>query len=618
MANEAVNASVTAGSSVLASPRGSGVEFRILGPLEVVGDDGPVALGGGRERALLALLLLHANEVVRTDSLIEELWRGEPPASAAKALQVYVSRLRKRLGAEVVVTRARGYAVVVAHDQLDVARFERLVDEARGAGPLEAASKLRDALSLSRGPPLPELANEPFAQADVARLEELRLAALEDRIDADLALGRHSELVAELELLVARNPYRERLRRQLMLALYRSGRQTEALAAYREARRALSDELGLEPSSELKELERRILAHDEALAAPEAPTEAVTHEPARERRRPRLTGRRALLLAGVVAAALATGVAVAAVWLGGSAPDSVVAHPGSIAVIDPGSNRVVDAIPVADRPTQIAIRGDQVWVLHPDSRLLTLVGRSEREVVRSVGLGEAPSSLAPDGHGVWVTDARTGAVTLYEPERLTVVRTVRTRARPLPPLRISDAGQVAIGFGSVWFASGGRTITRIDAASGRVVTRIPNVETGESLGGIAVGAESVWVAGPFQESMVVRIDPRRNAVVARIFVQKFRLNGIAVGEGAVWVSDVGNDQIWAIDAVKNEPIGTTTVGGQPLSLAYGDGSIWVANSGDGTVSRIDARSRQVVATIPVGGSPNGVAATSDGIWVTVD
>jgi YVTN family beta-propeller protein len=595
------------------------VEFRILGPLEVVGDDGPVALGGGRERALLALLLLRANEVVRADSLIDDLWRGEPPASATKALQVYVSRLRKRLGADVVATRARGYAVIVAADQLDLTRFERLVDEARGAGPVEAASKLRHALSLWRGPPLPELADEPFAQAEVARLDELRLTALEDRIDADLALalGRHSELVAELELLVARNPYRERLRRQLMLALYRSGRQAEALAAYRDARRALSDELGLEPSSELKELELQILAHDEALDAPKVSIEAVSQEPTSERRRRALTRRRALMLAGIVALAVATGVGIAAVGLGGSAADPVVAHPGSVALIDPGSNRVVDAIPVGDRPTQIAIRGNQVLVLHPDSRSLTLVGRSEREVERSVGLGGAPSSLALDGHGVWVTDARTGVVSLLEPERLAVVRTVRTRARPVP-LRTSDAGHVTIGFGSVWFASGASTITRIDAGSGRVVTHIPDVETGESLGGIAVGLESVWVAGPYQESMVTRIDPRRNAVVARIFVQKFRLNGIAVGGGAVWVSDVGSDQVWAIDPVRNEPLGTTAVGGQPLSLAYGNGSIWVANSGDGTVSRIDPASRRVVATIPVGGSPNGIAVTDHEIWVTVD
>jgi DNA-binding SARP family transcriptional activator len=180
------------------------VEFRILGPLEVVDRDRPIQLGHGNERALLALLLLRKNEVVGTDSLIEELWRGDPPATASKALQVYVSRLRKRLGSEVLLTRPPGYAVVVGPDELDLSRFERLVEEARLADPAEAASKLRDAVSLWRGPPLADLADEPFAQVEIARLEELRLSAVEDRIDADLALGRHADVVAELESLVAR------------------------------------------------------------------------------------------------------------------------------------------------------------------------------------------------------------------------------------------------------------------------------------------------------------------------------------------------------------------------------------------------------------------------------
>ena len=243
------------------------MEFKILGPLEVVEDGLPLPLGHGRERALLALLLLRANEVVSADVLIDDLWRERPPATAAKALQVYVSRLRKRLGADVVATRPPGYAIEVGEDQLDLIRFERLVQQARGDDPLTAASQLRDALSLWRGSPLAEFANEPFAQPEILRLEELRLAALEGRIDADLALRRHAELVGELELLVHRNPYRERLRRQLMLALYRSGRQADALEAYRDARSVLTQELGLEPSPELRKLERQILAHDETLSS---------------------------------------------------------------------------------------------------------------------------------------------------------------------------------------------------------------------------------------------------------------------------------------------------------------------------------------------------------------
>jgi YVTN family beta-propeller protein len=581
------------------------MEFRILGPLEVLEDGRQVDLGGAKQRALLAILLLHANEVVSTDRLIDALWEEEPPETAQKALQVYVSHLRKALGRERVETKAPGYRLRAAEDEFDLERFQIL-----------AETDPREALALWRGQALAEFAYHRFAQSEIVRLEELRLACLERRIEDDLEQGRQGALVGELERLVREHPLRERLRAQLMLALYRSGRQAEALAAYRDARRALRDELGLEPSAELRELERRILAQDEALALQAGGPEAAVPESTKERAS-RKGRRRRILVTLVVALLLVAGAGVAAVELGGSGGGTVVALPGSVALIDSKSNHVVDAIPVGDRPTQIAIHGDHIWILHPDTRSLTLVGRAEQSVLRSVGLGGAPSSIAADGHGVWVTDARTGTVTLIEPERLTVVRTVKTRQRSVP-LRDSDAGQIAIGFGSLWFASGGSAITRIDTASGRVMTRITGVDTGESLGGITFGSGSVWIAGPVQESMVTRIDPRRNSVVARIFIQKFRLNGVAFGGGGLWVSDVGSDQVWLIDPVNNAPVGTTKVGGQPLGVTYAAGSIWVANSGDGTVSRIDAVSRRVVATIPVGGSPNGIAATPDGIWVTVD
>ena len=236
---------------VLRSARAS-MDFRILGPLEAVADGGVVALDAAKPRALLAILLLRAGEPVSRDRLIEDLWDGRPPATAAKVLQTYVSQLRKALGSEVIVTRPAGYELVVEPDGLDLHRFERLVTEARGSDPTVAAGRLREALALWRGPPLAEFAYEPWAQAEIARLEELRLSALQDRIDADLALGRDGELVGELEPLVAEHPLSERLRGQLMLALYRSGRQAEALAAYRAARETLVETLGIEPGAALR------------------------------------------------------------------------------------------------------------------------------------------------------------------------------------------------------------------------------------------------------------------------------------------------------------------------------------------------------------------------------
>jgi class 3 adenylate cyclase/tetratricopeptide (TPR) repeat protein len=243
------------------------MEFRILGPLEVVDGDTTVALGGVRQRTLLAILLLNANEVVSADRLVDELWGERSPESGRGALQVRVSQLRKALGdgGAQLLTRAHGYVLSLDRDQLDLQRFERLVREAGAAEPPAAAAKLREALALWRGPPLADLAYESFAHAAIGRLEGLRLDAIEKRIDADLALGHHGGLIAELDELVAEHPLREHLRAQLMLALYRCGRQTDALEVYRRTSSELSVELGLSPGRELKDLESAILNQDPSL-----------------------------------------------------------------------------------------------------------------------------------------------------------------------------------------------------------------------------------------------------------------------------------------------------------------------------------------------------------------
>src|SRR4051794_33609184 len=242
------------------------MEFRLLGPLEVRDGEALVAVGGGKRRSLLALLLLHPAEVVPAERLIDELWSGRPPPTAAKSLQVHMSQLRRDLARAdggrnggVLVTRGNGYVATVDPADVDVHRFERLAARGRRvlrAGELAAASeRLRAALALWRGPALLDFAYEAFAQGDIARLEEERLEVLEDCADAELALGRHGELVGELQALVRAHPYRERPRTQLMLALYRGGRQADALQAYREGRAELASELGLEPGPSLRELE---------------------------------------------------------------------------------------------------------------------------------------------------------------------------------------------------------------------------------------------------------------------------------------------------------------------------------------------------------------------------
>src|SRR4051794_35698907 len=259
------------------------MDFAILGPLLVIGPDGPIGIKAPKQRSLLAMLLLeYRQDVIAAERLIDVLWGEHPPATATKALQVLISQLRRALGAETIVTRSGGYAIRLADGALDLQRFEALVVSARGAEPSEAAALLREALALFRGAPLADAPLLGPASVEADRIAGARLEALEQRIAHDLALGRHAEVVSELERLAAEHAYRERLHVQLMLALYRSGRQADALEAYRRARHALVEDVGLDPSPELRRLEAAILAQDPALeldAPPPAPGAAAPPEP---------------------------------------------------------------------------------------------------------------------------------------------------------------------------------------------------------------------------------------------------------------------------------------------------------------------------------------------------
>ena len=283
-------------------------EFRLLGPLEVLVDGKPLSIAAAKPRALLALLLLNRNRVVPTERLVDELWGEEPPSRATKALQVYVSQLRKELGPERLLTRPPGYELRVAEGELDVDRFEARVAEARAAtDPKKAATGFREALTLWRGPALREFRSEPFAETASARLEDLRLAAVEDRIHAELEGGAGAEVIAELEELVAREPLRERPRELLMLALYRSGRQADALDLYRRTRELFVDELGIEPGPALRELERAVLRQDSNLRVR---VRAARVEPLAEPAPPR---RRWLVLAAALGLLLVAGAIAVAI-----------------------------------------------------------------------------------------------------------------------------------------------------------------------------------------------------------------------------------------------------------------------------------------------------------------
>ena len=453
--------------------------FRLLGDLEVLIDGQDLRLAGHKQRALLAVLLLHANEVVGADRLIEDLWGDEPPAQAAKSVQVHVWRLRKALGAETadsdadgrVLTRASGYVLRVDRGELDAQEFERLVDEGSKAlrdGQFErAGGLLREGLALWRGPPLAEFAYDAFARQEIERLSELHLQAIQGRIDADLALGRHDLLVGELEALVAAHPLAERLRGQLMLALYRSGRQADALEVYLQTRRVLLDDLGLEPGEDLKRLHAAILSHDPELELPPAadpssqPVMAGTVDVHGARAAPqwgaqaRAHRRWGLPVAAVLLLSVAAAAAVVVLTHRGGA---VIAAANSVAVIDPGDNRVVTQTPVGAGPGSITAGIGGVWVANTDDHTIMKLDVASRQVTRTMGFRDSVDGVAADSRALWTADSTRGIAQRIDPTFRTVVRTVPVGDRAGSG---SIPNALAVGGNAVWVANNASGITSI-------------------------------------------------------------------------------------------------------------------------------------------------------------
>ena len=588
------------------------LEFRILGPFEVVEQQRPVLLGGPKQRALLAILLLRRGEAVSSDRLIDQLWGERPPATAAKTLQGYVSHLRKALGNEVLLTRGGGYLLVASPGQVDAERFEALVADARHAladGDAAGARELLDsALGLWRGEPLADLAYEPFAQGEVARLKEARLAVLEDRIDADLALGHHRGLVGELEALVGVHPHSERLLGQLMLGLYRSGRQADALDAYRRGRQALDDELGLEPGPQLRALEQRILTHDPALDAP-TPTAPAPRGAERSRAR----GHKLIAVGGAVllAAAIAAGI----VELTGGGGIGLRATPNSVAVIDTHTNRVVGQVGVGAQPDGIAFGSGSLWVANVDDQTVSRVDPRTLRTLRTIPVGSPPTSIATSAGGVWVVESNISPDVNLKSSvfvgRIDPEFDALSGGRRIGNVIPSGPGVVAAQGKSVWVAPSTGLLTRLNAVTGEVVQQVdPNA----SPAGIAIGDGAVWLSDTEADN-VVRVDP--TGLLTPIAVGNGP-TGITVGAGGVWVVDSLDDAVVRIDPGTRSVTATIPVGHSPAGVAFGAGSLWVANSGDGTVTRIDPHTDRVQATIAVGGSPQALTIADGRVWVAVD
>ncbi|HEV8278193.1 MAG TPA: BTAD domain-containing putative transcriptional regulator, partial [Streptosporangiaceae bacterium] len=619
-------------ADAVAAKMGS-ADFGILGPLEVWRSGYAVPLGGPRQRAVLALLLLEANRAVSMDRLAEDLWGGHPPEGWATTVQTYVFHLRHALEPDrargvagaVLVTKGRGYLLRVDPEQLDAARFQDGFTTGRAALEAgryaEASEQLRQALELWRGPVLADLADYAFTRPEAARLEELRLAAVEARIDADLALGRHDALTAELEQLAAEHPLRERLHGQLMLALYRCSRQAEALAAYRRVRDLLAGELGIDPGEPLQRLHASVLAHDPALdwnggretpadghapgagaptAAPESRPSGVQPVTAdRESAWVRRRGRRLLAIGSALAvAAAACIVAVARPWEGeptGRLPANTVG------LIDPAGGLVGAPVTVGS-PEGLAYGDGSVWAVDSTDGTVSRIDPATHAVIESVPVGSAPSAVTVTGQDVWVTNSGDATVSRINATANKVVGTIPVGNVPVA---------IASGPSGVWVANqGDDTVRRINPVTGKV-TRTVQVDARPD--GIAVGPDAVWVANG-QDGTVTRIDPATGQPDGPVPVGSGP-KGIAVIPAAVWVANSLDLTVSKVDPATGRVTDTIGVGDGPGAIVATKDAVWVSNEFDATLDRIDPQTDQVVRAVSVGSSPRGIVMSGSGVWV---
>jgi DNA-binding SARP family transcriptional activator len=555
-------------------------------------------------------------------------------------VQGYVSQLRKVLEPgrgrgehEVLISQPPGYLLKIRTDQVDAGRFERLTDEARrlakDGDARTAAERLREALRLWRGPALADLAYEPFAKAEIDRLEELRLIALEDRIDADLALGRHDRLVGELRELVDQHPLRERLRAQLMAALYGCGRQADALAVYRDGRRTLLDELGIEPGPALRELEQAILRQDPSLGTPAAVVIATTI-----RRRWRLLVGVTVLVAGALAAVLAFGHSDGA--------SAVLVKPHSVAVIDPSKNSVVKDISVGGYPGPLAADDDFVYACNIGDATVSRIFPDKRKVFDTGSLSRAIDLVVVNRH-LWAADGGVPGHTPAPPGTVLDfdLRTAQMRTIRVGPSVDGDEEQTTIAADSqgseIWAGNkDSESVTQLKPATMAKIQGI--AQGGLAVVASAVAGSTVWASDP-SRNVVVRIDAAAKRITRRIAIPGEPTRLAADGR-AVWVVTPAHNgpgewrptrgtapAVWRIDAKTNKPVARIPLPVTPMRIALGAGSIWVTGlrvlssngkTDDATVLRIDPARNRIVARISLHtGAVDGIVVSHGLVWVAV-
>jgi YVTN family beta-propeller protein len=604
------------------------VDVRLLGTIEVCADGIVPPLGGPKQRAVLADLALHAGQVVPTTQLIDDLWGEQPPASAKSTLESYISRLRQVLSTSgpdglVLVTRPAGYMLGGAHEHVDAWQFRELAARGKAAAGRDdgvaAAEALTSALALWRGPALADIRAVPFAIPAGRRLEDERLAAAELLADMRLRLGQHRELVPELEALIAGSPYRERFHAQLMLALYRSGRQADALAAFGRARDLLTGELGLEPGRELRELERAILLqapdlepdgdgmtqrdrHSGAgvLSAgrlPDPQLMAAVESPARQKV-PMRPGRARGWIAVAAAVSLAA-LTLPLLLAAGPAHDTVLAN-GVGEVSTAGS--IVSSLALPTPPGAAVWADGSVWVTSPEQNLVYRIDPATASIIQTITVGSGPGAIAADAGDIWVADTLGGTVSRISATVNQVVQTINVG---------TDPTGIAAGDGSIWVAdTSASTLSALSPVSGQLVATIP---LPAAPFGVAFGAGSVWVTNP-EANSVTRVDPASRQPGQQIAVGSGPA-AITYGAGSVWVANGLDSTVSRVDPVTDTVAATIPVGNGPDAVAVAGGSAWAADRLSSVLTRINVGNDATAARIPVGGGPVALAAAGSDIWV---
>jgi DNA-binding SARP family transcriptional activator len=503
------------------------------------------------------------------------------------------------VGDDRLVWRTAGYVLRVEPGELDLDRFEQLLRSgretlARGDAAM-AADSLREALAVWRGPALADLQYESFAREAVERLEEQRLQALEERLEADLAVGLSDERVPELENLVREQPFRERLLGQLMLALYRAGRQAEALAAFQAGRRRLAEELGLEPGLELQRLQSAILAQDPELSAPAKSRRAQDLAPWRQR-----IGPTAAAAAAVVASAVFAIVLIGGGSSGGTTSDDAASQ---AMALPPKSGPSSRSVPLPSAPAAMAAGYGALWFAIPGEGEVLRVDPDAGSVSDRIQVGEGPAALAVGAGSVWAAKVPGDAINRIDPESGTIVQTVR--------LPTGSIAALAFGAGALWVPdSADQALLEVDPASGALRRRLPLELKPTSL---LLDGEEIWVAD-YGGALIAELDRGTGQTLASVQVGNGP-SALAVDGGAVWVANALDSTVSKIDAKTGSLQGTFPVGSGPTAVAARGGSVWVANQYASTVSRIDARRGAVVRTDRVGGAPTALQPMGDTVWV---